>query len=162
MSLPDRNNPYNFNEFLAWRRQVDYYGDDPFIQKVVRHFTGDAWENVNAEARTVSQKASFRWRDLTESGAWPEKRPYMMHYDGHHNRIDRIVRPRETEILEREIFSEAFFPTKPLPGSSSSRCTLSTRTARPASPARSPVRKDWSSCWRNSPTPRKQNRSCST
>lgn len=115
MSLPDRNNPYNFNEFLAWRRQVDYYGDDPFIQKVVRHFTGDAWENVDAEARTVSQKASFRWRDLTESGAWPEKRPYMMHYDGHHNRIDRIVRPRETEILEREIFSEAFFSDKTSP-----------------------------------------------
>lgn len=109
MSLPDRNNPYNFDEFLAWRRGVDYYGDDLFIQKVVRRFTGDTWESVDAAARAVSQKASFRWRDLSERSAWPEKRPYMMHYDGHHNRIDRIVRPWETEILEREIFSEAFF-----------------------------------------------------
>ena len=33
MSLPDRNNPYNFNEYLEWRRSVDYYGDEPFIQK---------------------------------------------------------------------------------------------------------------------------------
>ena len=37
MSLPDRNNPYNFDEFLAWRQAVDYYADDPFIQKVIRH-----------------------------------------------------------------------------------------------------------------------------
>jgi alkylation response protein AidB-like acyl-CoA dehydrogenase len=115
MSLPDRNNPYSFNEFLAWRRQVDYYGDDPFIRKVVRHFTGDAWEAVDAAARAVSKKASFRWRDLAESIAWPEKRPYMMHYDGHHNRIDRIVRPRETEILEREVFAEALFSARTSP-----------------------------------------------
>jgi len=115
MSLPDRNNPYNFNEYLAWRRGVDYYGDDPFIQKVVRHFAAGEWEKVNAEARAVSKKASFRWRDLSESIAWPEKRPYLMCYDGHHNRIDRIVRPRETEILEKEVFSEAFFADKTSP-----------------------------------------------
>jgi hypothetical protein len=39
----------------------------------------------------------------------------MLHYDGHHNRIDRIVRPHETEILEKEIFSEAFFADKTSP-----------------------------------------------
>jgi alkylation response protein AidB-like acyl-CoA dehydrogenase len=33
----------------------------------------------------------------------------MMHYDGHLNRIDRIVRPHETEVMEKEIFSEALF-----------------------------------------------------
>lgn len=115
MTLPDRNNPYNFNEYLAWRRGVDYYGDDPFIQKVVRHFVAGEWEKVDAEARAVSKKASFRWRDLSESIAWPEKRPYLMCYDGHHNRIDRIVRPRETEILEKEVFSEAFFADKTSP-----------------------------------------------
>ena len=109
MSLSNRNNPYNFDEFLAWRRSVDYYADDPFIQKVVRRFTKEEWESVDTAARTVSQKVSFRWRDLSEQSAWPEKRPSIMHYDGHHNRIDRIVRPLETEILEREIFSEAFF-----------------------------------------------------
>lgn len=109
MSLPDRNNPYNFNDFLEWRRNVDYYRDDVFIQKAVRRYAGGDFENVDAEARSVSKKASFRWRDLSESIAQPEKRPYMTHYDGHHNRIDRIVRPGETEILEREVFSEALF-----------------------------------------------------
>ncbi len=109
MALPDRNNPYNFNEFLEWRKNVDYYEDDFFIQKVLKHYSGHAWEEANREARRISAKASFRWRDMVESAAVPEKRPYMMHYDGHHNRIDRIVRPLETEIMEKEIFGECLF-----------------------------------------------------
>ncbi|HOO72689.1 MAG TPA: acyl-CoA dehydrogenase family protein [Spirochaetota bacterium] len=109
MSLPDRNNPYSFDDYLAWRKDVDYYADDPFIQQVVKHFTGKVSAEVDAEARAISKKASFRWRDMAESIAWPEKRPYMMHYDGHKNRIDRIVRPRETEIMESEIFGEKLF-----------------------------------------------------
>jgi alkylation response protein AidB-like acyl-CoA dehydrogenase len=109
MSLPDRDNPYTFDDYLKWRQSVDYYRDDPFIQKVARRFAGDDWATVDARAREVSAKASFRWRDFAESTARPEKRPFMLHYDGHHNRIDRIVRPHETEIMEKEIFSEAFF-----------------------------------------------------
>ena len=115
MSFADRNNPYNFDEFLAWRQGVDYYADDPFIQKVVRHFTGDLSQRVDAEARAVSARASFRWRDMADRIARPELRPFMLHYDGHHNRIDRIVRPHETEIMEKEIFSEAFFADKTSP-----------------------------------------------
>ena len=115
MSFSDRNNPYSFNEFLAWRQSVDFYGDDPFIQKVVRHFAGDDWKQVDAEARAVSRKASFRWRDMADRIALPERRPFMQHYDGHHNRIDRICRPHDTEIMEKEIFSEAFFSDKTPP-----------------------------------------------
>ena len=115
MSFADRNNPYSFNEFLSWRKSVDYYADDPFIQKVVRHYTGDLWQTVDAEARACSQKASYRWRDMSDRIARPEERPYMLHYDGHHNRIDRIVRPQDTEIMEKEIFSEAFFADKTSP-----------------------------------------------
>ncbi len=109
MSLPDRKNPYRFDDFLAWRKSVDYYSDDSFIQKVLKHYTGDEWEQVDKAARAISLKASFRWRDFAEIIASPEKRPYMMHYDGHHHRIDRIVRPAETEIMEKEVFSEALF-----------------------------------------------------
>ena len=109
MSLPERKNPYSFDDFLAWRKSVDYYADDSFIQKVLKHYTGDEWEQVDKAARAISLKASFRWRDFAEIIASPEKRPYMMHYDGHHHRIDRIVRPAETEIMEKEVFSEALF-----------------------------------------------------
>jgi alkylation response protein AidB-like acyl-CoA dehydrogenase len=115
MSLPDRNNPYSFDDFLAWRKMVDYYADDPFIQKVLKHYTGDEWEQVDEAARAISLKASFRWREFAEIIAWPEKRPYMMHYDGHHHRIDRIVRPAETEIMEKEVFAEALFSAKTPP-----------------------------------------------
>ncbi len=115
MSLPDRNNPYDFNAFLQWRENCDFYADDPFAQAVVRAFCGEMADAVDTAARQVSFKASFRWRRMAEAIAWPEKRPYMMHYDGHHNRIDRIVRPHETEVMEREIFSEALFSEKTHP-----------------------------------------------
>ena len=109
MSLPDRDNPYSFKAFLDWRNNVDYYRDDPFLQQVVRHFTGDQWESIDLSACEISKKASFRWRDMAERIAWPEHRPFMMHYDGMNNRIDRIVRPRDTEAMESEIFTEGFF-----------------------------------------------------
>jgi alkylation response protein AidB-like acyl-CoA dehydrogenase len=109
MSLPDRNNAYSFDAFLTWRKAVNYYTDDAFLQKLVRHFAGDTWEQVDQAARNISPKVSFRWRDFSDTIASPEKRPYMQHYDGHHHRIDRIVRPAETEIMEKEVFSEALF-----------------------------------------------------
>lgn len=115
MSLPDRNNPYNFDEFLDWRQRFDYYRDDPFIQQVVKHFCGDQWETVDQAARVISEKVSYRWRDLSDAIALPEKRPYVMHYDGHHHRIDRIVRPFEIEVMEREVFSEKLYSPKTPP-----------------------------------------------
>ena len=109
---PTRDNPYSFDEFLNWRNGFDYYADDPFIQKVVRHFAGDGWQAVDQAARDLSRKASFRWRELAERAARPENRPYVLHYDGHHHRIDRIVRPMETLAMEKEVFAEALFSEK--------------------------------------------------
>ncbi len=115
MSLPDRNNPYSFNPYLEWRKQVDYYADDPFLQDMVRAFAGAEAAEVDREARAFSKKVSYRWRDLAQRIATPENRPYMMHYDGHKNRIDRIVRPYEVEVMEKEIFSEGLFSAKTSP-----------------------------------------------
>ncbi len=109
MSLPDRDNPYSFHDYLEWRKSVDYYADDPFLQKMVRVFTGSEAVTLDRKMREFSKKASFKWRDFSERIALPENRPYMMHYDGHNNRIDRIIRPLETEIMEQEIFSLALF-----------------------------------------------------
>lgn len=109
MSFPDRNNPYTFNPYLEWRKNVDYYMEDPFFQKLIKIYTGDEAEKLDKEARLFSKKVSFRWRDFSERIAVPESRPYMMHYDGHKNRIDRIVRPYEIEVMEKEIFAEAWF-----------------------------------------------------
>lgn len=115
MTFPDRFNPYNFKDFLDWRKQVDFYADDPFIQKAIKHYVGEDWQQIDEEARAVSAKVSYRWNKMAEAIAYPEKRPYMMHYDGHLNRIDRIVRPHETEIMEKEIFAEALFSNKTSP-----------------------------------------------
>ena len=109
MSLPNRDNPYSFDPFLDWRNGVDYYADDAFIQKVVKHFAGDSWPVVDAAARELSLKASFRWRNLADQAARPENRPYVLHFDGHNHRIDRIVRPMETLAMEKEVFAEALF-----------------------------------------------------
>ena len=79
MSFPDRNNPYTFNPYLEWRRSADYYRDDAFVQKMLKIYAGPEAGAVDAEARQFSQKASFRWRDLTERIATPDNRPYMMH-----------------------------------------------------------------------------------
>ncbi len=115
MSLPTRNNPYHFNEFLEWRNTFDFYADDPFIQQVVKKYCGEDWEKVDQAAREISRKTSYRWREITESIARPEERPYLLHYDGHNNRIDRIVRPEQMKMMEREIFSEAFFDKQSTP-----------------------------------------------
>ncbi|MFZ5562864.1 MAG: acyl-CoA dehydrogenase family protein [Thermodesulfobacteriota bacterium] len=112
MSYPDRNNPYTFNPYVEWRKKVDYYQADPFVQKMIKVFAGEEAKKVDAEARAFSKKASFRWRDLTERIATPDNRPHMMHYDGHKNRIDRIVRPYEIEVMEKEVFAEAWFSPK--------------------------------------------------
>jgi alkylation response protein AidB-like acyl-CoA dehydrogenase len=115
MSLPDRQNPYSFDDFLSWRKSIDYYLDDKFLQKIIRHFSAHDWDNVDNELKKMSAKVSFNWRDLSDAIAVPEKRPYVMHYDGHNHRIDRIVRPAETSKLESEIFSQAIFSEKTNP-----------------------------------------------
>jgi hypothetical protein len=115
MSLPDSNNPYSFNPYLEWRKEVDYYADDPLVQKMVRFYAGADAERLDAEAREFSRKVSSRWRDFAERISTPENRPYMMHYDGHKNRIDRIVRPYETEVMEKEVFCEGIFSDKTSP-----------------------------------------------
>jgi len=109
MAGPNRNNPYNFDAFLAWRNGFDYYRDDPFTRQVVRHFTGAHWPAVDAAAREISPRVSFRWRDMAEAISRPDRHPYLLHFDGHHHRIDRIVRPAEAEIMEKEVFGEALF-----------------------------------------------------
>ena len=112
MSLPDRNNPYRFDAFLDWRDRLDYYADDPFLQRVVARFAGSGFAPVDAAARELSAKVSFRWRDAANAIATPEARPRLVHWDAHHHRVDRLVRPAELEAMEREVFSEGLFSAR--------------------------------------------------
>jgi alkylation response protein AidB-like acyl-CoA dehydrogenase len=123
MATPTQGNPnpYTFDAFLEWRDRLDYYGDDAFLQDVVRHFAGDRFAAVDGAARILSRTASTRWRDLANAIAVPERRPYLAQWDAHHRRVDRVVRPAEVETLEREVFGQGLF---------SSRTDLATRLAK--------------------------------
>jgi hypothetical protein len=76
---------------------------------MIRVFAVLEAEEVDCKAREFSKKVSFHWRDFPARVALPENRPYMMHYDGQKNCIDRIVRPYEIEVMEKDVFSEGIF-----------------------------------------------------
>lgn len=112
MTLPNRNNPYSFDAFLEKRETFDFYRDDHFLRKVIKKYAGDDWESLHEQLLAFSPKVSFRWRKLTERIARPDVHPAMLHYDAHNHRIDRIVRPYDIHVLEKEIFSEGLFSNR--------------------------------------------------
>lgn len=105
-------NPYTFDEFVSKRDQLDWYKDEPFLQKAIKHFTGQEYEEIHEKLLSFSPIVSSKWNTFAERNARPEVRPYMQHYDAFNHRIDRIVRPHEVHILEKEIFGEGLFSNK--------------------------------------------------
>jgi alkylation response protein AidB-like acyl-CoA dehydrogenase len=112
MRLPNRNNPYSFDAFLEKRDSVDFYRDDPFFQRLVKHFTGPEWSDLHGKLLAFSPVVSDRWRRLSEQITRPSVHPQLLHYDAHNHRIDRIVRPMESHVLEKEIFSQGLFSSR--------------------------------------------------
>jgi alkylation response protein AidB-like acyl-CoA dehydrogenase len=115
MSLPDPNNPYSFDGFLEVLHGFDFYVDDPFLQRALKHFAGDEFVELDRKLREFSTKVSFRWRPLTDTGGHPSKLPRLEHYDAYNRRIDRVVRSAEALQLEKEIFSEGLFSSRVTP-----------------------------------------------
>lgn len=109
---PGTGNPYSFDRHLAWRSGVDFYADDPFLSRLVRHHAGEDFPRLDADARALSRRASSRWRELSDAIAVPEARPRLQQWDAHHRRVDRVVRPAEALELEREVFSEGLFSSR--------------------------------------------------
>ncbi|KEQ24257.1 acyl-CoA dehydrogenase family protein [Paenibacillus tyrfis] len=102
-------NSYTFDEFLDRRSNLDWYKDDPFLQKALKKFAGPHYEQIHHELLNFSPAVSSQWNLLAERAARPEVRPYMLHYDAFNHRIDRVVRPMETLQLEKEVFGEGLF-----------------------------------------------------
>jgi len=109
MSPQDQRKPYSFEPFLKTIEELDFYGDDPFVQKMAKHYAKDGWPALHEKLLAFSPRVSHRWRDLAAKAARPEFRPFLEPYDAYNNRVDRIVRCGETEILETEIFAERLF-----------------------------------------------------
>ncbi len=113
----NRNNPYNFDDFLFVRNHFNYYKDDEFLQVLVKKYVPqEEFEKIDRDLRALSDYVSFRFRNLADKANELENRikvTKVKHYDAHNHRIDRIERCLETEILEREIFSLGLFdPTR--------------------------------------------------
>lgn len=109
------NTTYSFDEYLKWRSNIDYYADYLFLQKTTKFFANDDFEKIDKRAREFSQLASFRWRDIADDIAQPHNRIFIQHYDGHNHRIDRIVRPKALEQMEKEVFGQGLFSSKTSP-----------------------------------------------
>ncbi|MBT2690169.1 acyl-CoA dehydrogenase family protein [Bacillus sp. ISL-47] len=105
-------NAYSFDEFLEQRDNLDWYKDDPFLQKALKKFAGSHYEQIHKELLSFSPAVSAKWNKLAERAARPEVRPYMLPYDAFNHRIDRVVRPMETHQLEKKVFGEGLFSRK--------------------------------------------------
>ena len=103
------DNPYTFDAFLEKRMSYDFYRDDPFLQRTLKKHAASEWDSLHSKMLEFSPKVSFRWRDMADKIARPEARPYILHYDAHNHRVDRIVRPLETVAMENEVFSLGLF-----------------------------------------------------
>lgn len=108
-------NSYTFDEFVNRRENLDWYQDEPFLKKAVKRFAGSNSDGVHNATLSFSPVVSSKWNKLAEQNARPEVRPYMVHYDAFNNRIDRIVRPQELHLLEKEVFGEGLFSSKMAP-----------------------------------------------
>lgn len=105
-------NTYSFDGFLEKRSKLDWYKDDPFLQKALQKYSGTQFEQIHNELLHFSPVVSSKWNLLAERAARPEVRPYMLHYDAFNHRIDRVVRPMETHQLEKEVFGAGLFSSK--------------------------------------------------
>ncbi len=112
----NRNNPYSFDEYLFVRKQFNFYRDDEFFQALVKKYVKPLeFEKIDKELGELSDKVSYKWRDLADEATSLENRvkcTIIQHYDAHNHRIDRIKRAAETEKLEKEIFKIGLFDPK--------------------------------------------------
>ncbi|RBP92983.1 alkylation response protein AidB-like acyl-CoA dehydrogenase [Cytobacillus firmus] len=105
-------NSYTFDEFLEKRSSLDWYKNDPILQKALKKYAGAKYEQIHNELQHFSSAVSSRWNPLAERAARPEARPSMLHFDAFNHRIDRVVRPMETHQLEKEVFGAGLFSSK--------------------------------------------------
>ncbi|MEM8561590.1 MAG: acyl-CoA dehydrogenase family protein [Pseudomonadota bacterium] len=108
-NLPNRDNPYNFDEYLSWRDSFDMFADDEFLQRVIATYAPDLTAEEKSDLQRMGKQISAQWKHWADEGGKPENAPYMEHYGPFNNRIDRIVRPEATLKLEKAIYQEGIF-----------------------------------------------------
>lgn len=108
-------NPYSFTDFVLKRNSIDWYADDEFLQKALKHFSGQSFNSIHANTLSFSKQLPNHWEHLAIHNARPENHPSLLHYNAFNQRIDRVVRPQEIFQLEQGIFGEGLFSSKMKP-----------------------------------------------
>ncbi len=102
-------NSYSFDHFLEQRDNLDDL-QNPFLLNVFKKYANDEeWDLLFKKLQAFSKKNSGKWRSWIKEISRVENHPKLRHYDAHNHRIDRIVRPLEMHLLEKEVFSEGLF-----------------------------------------------------
>lgn len=109
-----KNEQYTFDEFLESRAALNDL-DNPFLQQVLKEFTGNGYDELIMSLKPFSEKLSYDWRRATAEYARPENHPKIRHFDAYNHRIDRIIRPQEAVQITQEVFREAVFSENNLP-----------------------------------------------
>jgi len=113
LSEGNRNNPYSFDDYLFVMDNFNYYKDDEFLQALINAFVPESEsENIDRDLSALSDVVSSKWKILADNATEIENRmkvTKIKHFDAFNHRIDRIERCRETETLEKEIFSLGLF-----------------------------------------------------
>lgn len=105
---------YSFEKFIEARQSLNDL-DNPFLQLVLKNYTGDNWEALHERLTPFVTTLSTKWRKWTEEIARPENHPKLRQFDAFNRRIDRIVRPLEAQLLTEEVFNEGLFSDQLLP-----------------------------------------------
>lgn len=109
MSIPDRNNPYSFDEYRKARDSYQFLADDEFLHSVIRTYAPGLSQTAKQDLDRFDKRISNEWRRIADVVGQPENAPRMRHFDAYQNRIDRIERPGEGLRMEKEIYAEAMF-----------------------------------------------------
>jgi len=90
----------NNYSFAAFRQAVDTnrYRDDALLQRLLAKYAPGAADDAIDEFGAL---CSGKLRELADSSALIENRPYLRHYDAFNNRVDDVVLPASTERAYR-------------------------------------------------------------
>lgn len=113
MNSPEHGlNPYSFDPYLEQVRGLDFYRDDPFLQALLARHCPAELPSLGPALQELSRLVSQDWRGLADQVAQVELRPRLECFDAHNHRVDRLLRPQETLMLERGVFGLGLLSAK--------------------------------------------------
>ncbi len=86
---------YTFDAFLE-RLETNWYDDDSILQRLLARYSGAVADDAGPELREWGALCAETLRQLAETSARVENRPYLRHVDAYNRRVDEVVLPEST------------------------------------------------------------------